>query len=303
MSASNRYTTGSAVKGRPAGRSRLRILLPGLVFFIAGVVASAIWFSHSGSQNTAPVAAAEAQLSEATKAILQHLDAPVEIRFYSMLDAATVQDSVQSFAGRADQLLAQYEQAAGGRLKVVRYDSLSTSNANAAAADGINAFNIDKGDSCFLGIAVVCDGQKESLPRLAPEWEQALEPDLTRAIARVAAARPAAQAVTRADTATLDALKRTIPNVDAVSLEEGTTALRNAGLAQFIQAEQDIQTQVKDAEEKFLQAQGDQSDATRQAAAEQLRKIQAEGREKLEQIALSSHAQIAALQQLKKASP
>ncbi len=149
----------------------------------------------------------------------------------------------------------------------------------------------------------MCDGQKESLPRLAPEWEQALEPDLTRAIARVAAARPAAQAVTRADTATLDALKRTIPNVDAVSLEEGTTALRNAGLAQFIQAEQDIQTQVKDAEEKFLQAQGDQSDATRQAAAEQLRKIQAEGREKLEQIALSSHAQIAALQQLKKASP
>jgi hypothetical protein len=273
-------------------------MIPGLVFFVAGAALSAIWFSHSASQNTA-AAVAEAQLSDATKSVLQHLDSPVEIRFYSRLDASSVQDSVQAFAGRVDQLLIQYEQAAGNRLTVIRYNSVSNFNANSADADGIKAFNIDKGDSCYLGIAVVCDGQKESLSHLAPEWEQALEPDLTRAIVRADEARPSVQSVTRADTATLDAVRRTIPNVDALSVEEGTTALRNAGLAQFMQATQEMEAQVKDAQEQFLRAQGNQSEA----AADKLRKIQSEGTEKLKQIALNSHAQIAALQQLKKASP
>jgi ElaB/YqjD/DUF883 family membrane-anchored ribosome-binding protein len=283
-----------AGKGPPREHARSRIIISAVLFFLAGAALSAVWFSRSA----APVAA-PAQLSDATKAVLQHLDSPVEIRFYSILDASSVQDSVQAFAGRADQLLAQYEQAAGGRVRVIRFNTLSQSNANAASADGVKAFNIDKGDSCFLGVAVVCDGQKESLSHLAPEWEQALEPDLTRAIARAAEGKPGAQALARPDAATVDAVKRTIPNVDAVSLEEGTKALRNAGLAQFMQAAQEMEAQVKDAREQFLRAQGDQSEA----AAEKLRKIQKESMDKLQQIALNSHAQIAALQQLKKASP
>jgi hypothetical protein len=298
MNGSHTSNTGLAAKEGPRGRSRLRIMIPGLVFFVAGAALSAIWFSHSASQNTA-AAVAEAQLSDATKSVLQHLDSPVEIRFYSRLDASSVQDSVQAFAGRVDQLLIQYEKAAGNRLTVIRYNSVSNFNANAADADGIKAFNIDKGDSCYLGIAVVCDGQKESLSHLAPEWEQALEPDLTRAISRAAEAGPGVQSVARADTATLDAVRRAIPNVDAVSLEEGTKVLRDAGLAKFMQAAQEMEAQVKDAQGQFLQAQGNQSEA----AAERLRKIQTEGADKLQQIALNSHAQIAALQQLKKASP
>ena len=152
--------------GAPADALAPGIIIPALVFFLAGAALSAIWFSRGGlasrgavpARRTRPVA-----LSDATKAVLQHLDSPVEIRFYSLLDASSVPDSVQAFAGRVDQLLAQYEQVAGDRLRVIRCDSLSSANANAAQADGISAFNIDKGDSCFLGIAVVCGGQKESL--------------------------------------------------------------------------------------------------------------------------------------------
>jgi hypothetical protein len=279
-----------------------RVLLSGLIFFLAGIAFSALWLARSRPSQVASVPKA-VQLSDASKAVLRHLNTPVEIRLYSILDATSVPGSVQAFAVRVEQLLAQYAQAAGDRVTIIRYDTLSASNAWAAQADGISAFNIDKGESCFLGIAVVCDGQKESLSHLAPEWEPALEPDLSRAIARAAEAKRAAQPSARADTATLDAVRRSIPNLDAVSLEQGTTVLRNAGLTQFVQAAQELETQVKDAQQRFIQAQGNQSEATQKAALEQLRKIQAEATDKLKQIALNSHAQIAALQQLKKTAP
>jgi hypothetical protein len=38
-----------------------------------------------------------------------------------------------------DQLLSQYEQAAGGKIKIVRVNSISSSAAKAAEADGIKA--------------------------------------------------------------------------------------------------------------------------------------------------------------------
>jgi hypothetical protein len=294
-----------AGKRRPGEHAGSRLVIPGLVFFLAGAALSAVWFTrgswhHSDAESPAAVA-----LSDATKAVLQHLDTPVEIRYYSMLDASSVPESVQAFAGRVDQLLAQYEQAAGDRVKVIR--SNSSSSANAAQADGITAFNNEKGDACFLGIAVVCGSQKESLPQLAPEWEQAVEPDLTRAIARAIARavqfRPGTQPPAPADTASLDAVKKAFPNLDAVSLESGTQILRAAAMAQFQQAAEEMQARVKDAEQRFIQTQGDQSEAAQQAAAEELRKIQAEGSRKLQQIAQDSHAQIAALQQLKKAAP
>ena len=99
---------------------------------------------------------------------------------------------------------------------------------NAAQADGITSFNIDKGDACFLGITVVCGGQREALPRLAPEWEQALESDLSRAIARAVEAQvAAAPPAPKVDTAALDTVKTMIPDTSAVSVEDGSQALRD----------------------------------------------------------------------------
>jgi vacuolar-type H+-ATPase subunit H len=283
-----------------------RKIIPALVFFLAGAALSAVWFSRNGWHHGAGVASSAQKppaLLEATRAVLQHLDSPVEIRFYTSLDASSVPESVQAFAGRVDQLLAQYEQAGGNRVRVMRCNSSTNFSAKAAQADDIRAFNNDKGDACFLGIAVECDGQKQSLPRLAPEWEQALEPDLTRAIARAAEAKAAAHPPVRSDPATLDAVKRLIPNLDAVSLEAGTKVLRDAELAKMKQAREEMEAQVKDARQRFLDAQGSQSEAAQQAAREHLQKTQEEAADKLRQIALNSQAQIAALQQLKKAAP
>ncbi len=301
-------TNKPAVPVRPChGRLSLARILPALLIFLAGVALSALWFYRGLWHPAPPVVAAAVDpastLSDATRAVLQHLDSPVEIRFYSSLNPSSVPDSVQAYSGRVDQLLAQYEQVAGDRLSVIRSVSSSNFNADAAQADGISAFNIDKGESCFLGIAVVCGSQKESLSRLDPEWEQALEPDLTRAIARAAEAKAAAQPAAKADTAALDAVKRAIPNLDAVSLDAGAKILRDASLAQVKQAAAEVDAQVKAAQQRFLEAQASQSEAAQQAARQQILKIQAEGRARLTEIALNSHAQIAALQQLKKAAP
>ena len=103
-------------------------------------------------------------MSAPTRAVLNRLDAPLEIRFYSVLDPASVSDSVTAFARRVDELLSAYQQAAGDKIKVTRFTSESNLNPNAAPADGIHAFNLDKGEACFLGLALVFKGHKESLP-------------------------------------------------------------------------------------------------------------------------------------------
>ena len=39
----------------------------------------------------------------------------------------------------------------GGQLQVIRIDTPADTNAAAASAEGIQAFNLDKGEACFLG--------------------------------------------------------------------------------------------------------------------------------------------------------
>lgn len=263
--------------------------------FVAGVALSALWFNH---QPAAPKVEEKPALSSSTEQTLQHLGSPVQVRFYSLLDPATVSDSTKAFAGRVAGLLAKYQEQSNGKIKLSCIDSQSSSNANAALADGIKPFNLDKGDACYLGVTVSANGQKESLASLSPDWEQALESDLTRAIARTATP-PDSQVTQPADTAALNNLKNTVPNPDAVSLEDGTQMLKQAGLAAFAQATQEMQAKVKDAQDRLVQAQAGQSEADQQAALQNLQQVQADETAKLKQIALDSKEQIDAFAKLK----
>ncbi len=277
-----------------------RGLVLGLAFFGAGIALSAWWFSRTASP--APESRGPPPLSDATKAVLQRLRAPVELRFYSLLDPGSVASSGCNFSKRVDQLLLQYEQEAGGKIKVARVNTISAVADKAAEADGIKAFNIDKGNACFLGIAVVRGEQKASLSSLTPEWEAALESDLSRAIAGVDAVGSQGQVAVKADAASLAAVKQTITNLDAVSVEDGSRLLRVAALAQFQKTAQEMQAKVKQAEERFLQGQENQSKAEQDAALKDLRQLQKEQIKKLQEIALESKAQQEALRQLKGAA-
>ncbi len=292
---------------RAQEQTRVRTPLLAVVCFLLGLGFGAFGFYRSTGRSAANVNGGAAgrqlsALSESTKALLERLGSPIEIRFYSLLDPASVTDSLQAFSGRIDQLLSECRREAKGKIKVARFDSQSDSSATAASADGIQPFNLDKGDACYLGIAVVHNGQKESLPRLSPEWEQALPSDLSRAIVRLINAssptRPAV-ATSQIDPATTEDVKRAIPNFASVSVEGGTRILREAALKDFKAAANEMEIQVKEAQQRLSQAQNGGSDAEQQAAMKHLQQVQAEQTEKLRQIAARSQAQIEALQKLK----
>jgi hypothetical protein len=237
---------------------------------------------------------------------LQRLQTPIELRFYALLDAGGTMDSVRAFAGRVDALLSRYEQESDGKIKVTRCEARSAETEKAAGADGLKAFKIDSGQAYFLGLAVVGKDHKESLPQLAPEWEPALEADLTRAILRlIEATAPArgAAAAAPASPAAIEEVKAALPNLAAMSVEEGTRALRAAALKDFQAAAEEAQRRLKEAEQRVAQAQRGQSAAEQQAALDNLQRLHAEQTTRLQQIAARLRDRIAALQQLKSPAP
>lgn len=300
-------TVDSAIERRTAEAAQARtLLLLVLVGFLLGVAVGAYGYyrATNPNRNLTNIDEAGSKLAESSKAVLKAMNAPVEIRFYSLLDSASTSDALRTFAGRVDQLLSEYEQEADGKIKVTRQTTLSDSAAQAASSDNIKAFNRDKGDVCFLGVAVACNDQKETLGQLSPEWEAALESDLSRAIARVTAAARPATGFAAADASPLDAateeVRRSIPNLDSVSLADGKQIIRRAALKQIKAATAEMQKRVQEAQQHISQAQTTGSEAEQQAAVKQLQQLQDEQTETLMQIAAQSHAQIQALEQIKR---
>lgn len=293
------------VAGAARGQAQARTLLMALLGLGAGLALGAIWFDHpqTSSRATAAVPTRDASgLSDTTRNVLQRLPAPIEIRFYSLLDQATAAESLRALSGRVSTLLKAYESAANGKLKITRISSPTYANNNAAAKDGVREFNGDQGNPSFLGIAVVRGEARESLAWLTPDWEPALECDLTRAISAVADAGAQSQPVpppTPAATAALESVKTSITNLDAVSFEQGAQILREAALAEFTQATQEMDAKVKQAQQLLLQAKASQSAPEQQATLQKLQQLQMEQSEKLKEIAARSQAQLQALQQYK----
>ena len=295
---------------RTGGEAGARTLLLLMVVFLLGIAVSAIWFYITSRRGPAGAngergGASTVQLSDATRAVLSRLDSPLEIRFYALLDPATVPESVTALPSRVEELLSAYQQEAGGKVKVTTFSSQSNTNANAAVTDGMQPFNAEKGEACYLGLALVMKARKETLPRVAPEWAQALEPDLTRAIVRLQeATRVAAapMAISHVNTAAVQEVKALIPNLADVSMEAGKEILRNAALKDLSTAAKEMEAQVKEAQQRLAGAQGDRSETNQQAAVKYLQQIQAEQAARIQQIAARAKAQMDAFQQLQAAA-
>jgi Skp family chaperone for outer membrane proteins len=295
------------VSPRAGERGQARTIVLALAFFLAGAAVGAFVLYRGGHQ--AVTNSPARVLSEGTRAVLQRLSSPLEIRFYSLLDPTSVSPALQAYAGRVEQLLSEYQRQGQGKITVTRRTDLADAAvSDAAAADGIKPFNIDKGQACFLGIALHCESRNESLPLLAPEWEPALESDLTRAIARVIG--PAASSASPAasvppppmpDKTAVEDVKRLVPNLASVSVDEGMQILRQTALQEFQATASEAEAKVKEAQQHLADAQNGGSEADRQAAMKALQQVQFEQTEKLRQIAARTQAQIEALKQLKAA--
>ena len=102
------------------------------------------------------------------------------------------------------------------------------------------------------------------------------------------------------DSTVVAEVKTLIPDPGSVSLEEGTQILRAKALAEFAATTKSLETEIQEADQRFLQAQSAHSETAQQAARKELEQIRARQAEKLKQIASRLQDQIAALEQMKK---
>src|ERR1017187_5372170 len=168
-SSTNAQRPSDPSAARPPGR---RAPILALFFFLLGVALTVAWFEYG--KNGLP-GQSTAGLSGDTLDRLRHLNSPVQIRFYSVLPAGSASQALQDFSQRVDRLLSEFQNANPAKIQVIR--NVSAAGANAAAADGLRPFNLEKGEACFLGVTVTNGDRKESLAQLHPERESALRSD------------------------------------------------------------------------------------------------------------------------------
>lgn len=280
-----------------AGYGNTRIIALLTACFMLGAGTSAVVYYVKGKHKTAAPKTPH-NLSGATTRVLASLDSPVDVRFYSLVDSAD--GPTKNYAERVSALLDAYENAAPDKLSITKYASASDQAANAAVADGMLGFNREKGEVAYLGIAVSSDAQKEAIPQLRPEWETALEADLTRAISQVSARVAAARrqvGLPQVDTQAQAVVKQVFTNLSAVSMEEGTRTLRDSALEDFKRAAAEMQQALRAAEQRVLQAASPQEKA---AAREALVQLQTRHSEKLQELASRSRAELQAFEELKR---
>src|ERR1017187_3663529 len=279
-----------------SGASRPLVLAA--IFFILGAGLTDAWFHYHESSRNAD------ELSEPVRNALEHLAVPVTIRFYSLLPAGTSAEE-QAFSGRVEDLLAAMQADSAGKIQVTRLDATAETNVAAAEAEGIQPFNLDKGDACFLGLVIAGGKNRETFARLQPEWEPALEYDLVRAIARVAAtaapAKPAPE-IAKPSTETIAAINRLIPDLNAVSTEQAGQIFSAEYLKQCGEVGAEMEAQVNSAAQQVVQAQTSGSATDLPAAQKKLALAQVAQGQKLRGLAAQLQAQLAVFQQMKAAA-
>ncbi len=126
-------------------------------------------------------------LSAGTRAILSKLDTPIKIRFYcTQGEPSTESLFLRTYAKHVEDLLAEYRQAAHGKITIEKYDPQPDSDAeDSARLDGVEGQMMRNGEKFYLGLAVVQLDEKEAIAFLDPNRERQLEYDLSRAITRV----------------------------------------------------------------------------------------------------------------------
>ncbi len=298
---------GRGTAGRFSEGGQSRPVLLAISCFVLGAGVSGLWvYRNAQSPAGAPRLTGQGEVSSGltmtTLDVLDRARSPVELRFYGVFGTQDAPPAYLTYAGRIDNLLALYEAQGKGRIRVKRIRSGSVADQEAARAEGLRPFQAEEREASYLGLVVAGANHTELLPRLEPDWEHALEADLTRAIARVIDAVPRVQANAAEAQALATAeeeVKGAIPDLNAVSLEEGSRALREAALAEYRAAAQQMGVQINEARERLARAQQGGSDAEQGAAVQHLQAVQAAQTKALQEIAARLQDRITAWERLK----
>ena len=127
-------------------------------------------------------------LSPGTKAILKKVDSPVEVRFYFSQSETRVPSQIRTYAAEVEDLLEEFRDASGGKIRVRKIDPKPDSDAEEAAqADGIEGQPMGPlGENFYFGLVISLDPEKVPVA-LQLERERLLEYDIARALGQVIA--------------------------------------------------------------------------------------------------------------------
>ena len=124
-------------------------------------------------------------LSDGTKGILKELGAPVVIRYYATRSSDYMPEALKLHMRRVDDLLGEYANLSGGKLRVENLDPQPDTDAeDSANLDGIRGQSFDD-QNLYFGLAVSCLDLTSTIPFLDPNQETMLEYQLSRAISEV----------------------------------------------------------------------------------------------------------------------
>lgn len=127
-------------------------------------------------------------LSDGSKAVLAKLEDDVTIKYYVSSSAADMPMQLKTYATRVQNLLKEYERAAGGHVVLEAYDPKPDSDAEEwAQRYGVEPQTVNPfGSPIYFGLVAVCGDSEETLGTLSPRTESTLEYDITRLVTRVA---------------------------------------------------------------------------------------------------------------------
>ena len=127
-------------------------------------------------------------LSDGSKAVLSKLEQDVTLKYYVSSSAADMPMQLKTYAQRVQNLLREYERAAGGHVVLEAYDPKPDSDAEEwAQRYGIEPQTVNPfGSPIYFGVVAVCGDNEQTLGTLSPRTESTLEYDITRLVTRVA---------------------------------------------------------------------------------------------------------------------
>ena len=124
-------------------------------------------------------------VSSGTQEMLEAIDEPITLRYYRSEELDILGPHYSGHANRVDDLLNEYAQRAGGRLRIERYDPAPFSpEEDLAVVDGLRGITVDvDGSQVYFGLSGInSTDDRRAIPIFAPNRGTFLEYDLTRLI-------------------------------------------------------------------------------------------------------------------------
>ncbi|MEK7949094.1 Gldg family protein [Luteolibacter soli] len=169
----------------PMARAVLAITALGVIVVSANLLISSLGVGHKNADFTADKVHT---LSEGTRGILKELGAPVTIRYYATRSSEYMPEDLKLHMRRVDDLLAEYQNLSGGKLRVEQLDPQPDTDAeDAANLDGIRGQRMDD-QNLYFGLAVSCIDRTSTIPFIDPSQETMLEYEISKAISEVSRA-------------------------------------------------------------------------------------------------------------------